>query len=210
MNLRNLALPLAAVALGGCGPVDVQLAPPKAGQGFQLKVDPYDVPKSTETQRCYFFEVNSDSPVFVHKFEVAQNPGTHHMNIFRVKTIKGLYGSPGDSVIDGECWKSANWSDWPLVVNSQESNQDKPNPDNPAKQGYMSWTMPDGVAMRFEPHELIMLMSHYVNAMAQVGLVIRRMEEPRPPDGFLAKAKEYRDAADIPRLLLLLAERLVT
>ena len=50
-------------------------------------------------------------------------------------------------------------------------------------------------------------LSQYVNAMAEVGLVIRRMEEPRPPDGFLAKAKEYRDAADIPRLLLLLAER---
>jgi SAM-dependent methyltransferase len=51
-------------------------------------------------------------------------------------------------------------------------------------------------------------LSQYVNAMANVGLVIRRMEEPRPPEGFLAKAKEYRDAADIPRLLLMLAERL--
>jgi len=51
-------------------------------------------------------------------------------------------------------------------------------------------------------------LSQYVNAMANVGLVIRRMEEPRPPDGFLAKAKEYRDAADIPRLLLLLAQKL--
>jgi SAM-dependent methyltransferase len=52
-------------------------------------------------------------------------------------------------------------------------------------------------------------LSQYVNAMARAGLVIKRMEEPRPPDGFLAKAKEYRDAADIPRLLLLLAEKLV-
>jgi SAM-dependent methyltransferase len=53
-------------------------------------------------------------------------------------------------------------------------------------------------------------LSQYVNAMAGAGLVIVRMEEPRPPDGFLAKAKEYRDAADIPRLLLLLARKLVT
>jgi SAM-dependent methyltransferase len=51
-------------------------------------------------------------------------------------------------------------------------------------------------------------LSQYVNAMANVGLFITRMEEPRPPEGFLAKAKEYRDAADIPRLLLLLAEKL--
>ena len=31
------------------------------------------------------------------------------------------------------------------------------------------------------------------------------MEEPAPPEGFLAKADEYRAAATIPRLLLLLA-----
>ena len=38
-------------------------------------------------------------------------------------------------------------------------------------------------------------LSHYVNAMARNGLLIERMEEPEPPEGFLAKAQEYRDAA---------------
>jgi hypothetical protein len=33
------------------------------------------------------------------------------------------------------------------------------------------------------------------------------MEEPAPPPGFLARAQEYRDAATIPRLLFLLAQR---
>jgi SAM-dependent methyltransferase len=50
-------------------------------------------------------------------------------------------------------------------------------------------------------------LSRYVNAMADVGLFVRRMEEPAPPPGFLARAEEYRDAATIPRLLFLLAER---
>ncbi|MDQ3980780.1 MAG: methyltransferase domain-containing protein [Actinomycetota bacterium] len=50
-------------------------------------------------------------------------------------------------------------------------------------------------------------LSRYVNAMAASGLVIRRMEEPTPPPGFLERAQEYRDAATIPRLLFLLAER---
>jgi SAM-dependent methyltransferase len=48
-------------------------------------------------------------------------------------------------------------------------------------------------------------LSRYVNAMAAAGLVIRRMEEPPPPPGFLARAAEYREAATIPRLLLLRA-----
>ena len=50
-------------------------------------------------------------------------------------------------------------------------------------------------------------LSHYVNAMADHGLLIERMEEPMPPEGFLAKAKEYREAATIPRLLLLVARK---
>lgn len=50
-------------------------------------------------------------------------------------------------------------------------------------------------------------LSRYVNAMVASGLRIVRMEEPAPPPGFLARAAEYADAATIPRLLLLVAER---
>jgi SAM-dependent methyltransferase len=50
-------------------------------------------------------------------------------------------------------------------------------------------------------------LSRYVNAMADARLFVRRMEEPAPPPGFLARAQEYRDAATIPRLLFLLAQR---
>ena len=51
-------------------------------------------------------------------------------------------------------------------------------------------------------------LSRYVNAMIDAGLVVRRMEEPPPPPGFLERAAEYRDAATIPRLLFLLAEKI--
>ena len=50
-------------------------------------------------------------------------------------------------------------------------------------------------------------MSRYVNAMADAGLTLRRMLEPGPPPGFLARASEYLEAASIPRLLVLVAER---
>jgi SAM-dependent methyltransferase len=50
-------------------------------------------------------------------------------------------------------------------------------------------------------------MSRYVNAMADAGLTLRRMLEPAPPPGFLARAAEYEAAASIPRLLVLVAER---
>ena len=50
-------------------------------------------------------------------------------------------------------------------------------------------------------------LSRYVNAMAAAGLLVRRMEEPTPPPGFLARAEEYVAAATIPRLLFLRAEK---
>jgi SAM-dependent methyltransferase len=51
-------------------------------------------------------------------------------------------------------------------------------------------------------------LSRYVNALADAGLYLTRMEEPAPPEGFLGRAEEYRDAATIPRLLVLRAEKL--
>ena len=48
----------------------------------------------------------------------------------------------------------------------------------------------------------------YVNALAANGLVLTRMEEPAPPPGFLARAPEYTDAAEIPRLLFLRTAKL--
>ncbi|MFP5580078.1 MAG: class I SAM-dependent methyltransferase, partial [Acidimicrobiia bacterium] len=51
-------------------------------------------------------------------------------------------------------------------------------------------------------------LSRYLNALIANGLLLTRMEEPAPPTGFLAKAPEYTDAAEIPRLLFLRTEKL--
>jgi hypothetical protein len=56
-----------------------------------------------------------------------------------------------------------------------------------------------GVYIRFVHRPL----SRYVNALADHGLVLERMIEPAPPDGFLERAAEYAEAASIPRLLYL-------
>jgi SAM-dependent methyltransferase len=51
-------------------------------------------------------------------------------------------------------------------------------------------------------------LSRYINALAEAGMYVTLMAEPAPPPGFLARASEYRDAATIPRLLALRAEKL--
>jgi SAM-dependent methyltransferase len=49
-------------------------------------------------------------------------------------------------------------------------------------------------------------LSRYLNALADRGLRLERMEEPAPPPGFLDRAAEYAAAATIPRLLFLRTE----
>ncbi len=50
-------------------------------------------------------------------------------------------------------------------------------------------------------------LSRYINGLADNGLVLRHMAEPAPPPGFLIRAPEYLEAATIPRLLVLVADR---
>jgi SAM-dependent methyltransferase len=50
-------------------------------------------------------------------------------------------------------------------------------------------------------------LSRYVNALVNEGMLITKMLEPAPPPGFLARASEYGEAATIPRLLFLRAEK---
>jgi hypothetical protein len=77
------------------------------------------------------------------------------MNIFRVNTIKMLGPTAdGSPVVDGQCFISSNWSDWPLVVNSQQD-------------ATTDWHLPAGVGAKFKAGDLIMLQTHYVNATTQ-------------------------------------------
>jgi len=52
-------------------------------------------------------------------------------------------------------------------------------------------------------------LSRYVNGLVRAGLAVTGMDEPAPPPGFLARAEEYADAATIPRLLFIRAEKIL-
>jgi len=169
MNLRFrfILLTLMPLALA-CPPQDPSyLDPVPRGQGFQFATEKVSVPPGTESQDCYFFKVSelansnglpSDKPLNLHRIQVAQRPGSHHMNLFRVRTVVKL--DPANGRLQkgtngtGECFKSSNWADWPLVANSQQD-------------GNVDWTYPEGVANTFQPEEWLMLQTHFVNATSQ-------------------------------------------
>jgi len=170
MKMKSAAFTLAVLlgGLTGCPAQDPShLDPVPRGQGFQFVTGEIQVPPGTEAQDCYFFKVRElaasngmdpDQPVNLHRIQVAQRPGSHHMNIFRVRTLTGL--DPANGLIQkgangvGECFRSSNWSDWPLVANSQQD-------------GQVDWTLPEGVANTLQPDEWLMLQTHFVNATTQ-------------------------------------------
>lgn len=143
------------------------LEPPPQGQGVQLTTDEFDVDPGTEVQDCYFFRIRDlaelagldpDKPMILHRTQISYREGSHHMNIFRVRTILDLDPANGaiQRSLNGQsaCSKSVNWADWPLVANSQTGES-------------FDWTYPDGVGNELMPDEWIMMQTHYVNATTQ-------------------------------------------
>jgi hypothetical protein len=144
-----------------------KLTAPANGDGVQMKTDAFKVPAGTELQSCYFFKVSDlaqaagmdpTKPIDVHRVQIVQKEGSHHMNLFRVRTIVNLDPAKGSPQIGtngmGQCFVSSNWADWPLIANMQQSGND-------------DWSYPDGVANELEPTETLMLQTHYVNAATQ-------------------------------------------
>lgn len=178
-------LPLGSVALlfglTGC-PSDPEFEPwvleeLTAEQGFSLRIPESTIAPGKEDQNCFFVRVPDlagGEDFWVERIRMAMNPGSHHLNVFRVRTQLDLrpdIGTPvklgdldghavygGDDWLNHPCWKSANWADWPLVANSQNSAADDP---------YTDWQLPEGVAVRFTPGELLMIQTHYVNTTLQ-------------------------------------------
>ena len=133
-----VALPLAA----GCSSSDLtpqptlpedpsKLEAPAKGQGFQFRTELTQVAPGEEVQDCYFFKIrdlaklgglDENQPVNLHRIQMVQREGSHHMNLFRVRTIvkddkKQPQLAPELGPIQhgkngqGACFKSPLWAD---------------------------------------------------------------------------------------------------
>ncbi len=166
--------------------------------GFSLRVPEFVVPSGHESQNCYFVRVpdlDNNKDIWINRVLTAINPGSHHVTVFRVKTVldldpaKGLptmmgkypatWVEGGDDYLGNPCWLSGNWGDWPLIANSQESTPGKNTTD---------WTLPAGVATRLTPGEMLMVQTHYVNTDEQpakyggrVGINFYRFKDAAQP-----------------------------
>jgi len=120
-------------------------------------------------------------------------PAVHEMA--RVLAVGGIFccflnhpllQTPGSGWIDDHILEEQYWRIGPYLLEDLGTEEVSP-----------------GIELPFMHRPL----SRYVHVMGEVGLLIDDMDEPAPPPGFLALAPEYRDAAVIPRLMVIRARR---
>src|SRR5687768_12109347 len=76
---------------------DVALDPGNT-DGARFETPAFDVAQGAEIQDCYFLEMPDlagGADYFIDRVRLGTNSGSHHMNVFRVKTILAL-GRPED------------------------------------------------------------------------------------------------------------------
>ncbi len=131
---------------------------------------------------CLVFEHITDAPRAIAEVARVLRPGGRFLFLLNHPLLQ----TPGSGWIDDRILGEQYWRVGPYLVEDETVEE-----------------VEKGVFIPFVHRPL----SAYVNAMAASGLVLVRMEEPAPPAGFLARAFEYGQAATIPRLLMMVAER---
>ncbi len=187
-QVARLAVRLGAEVVAGVDPTRAQLraAAERAGGPLYLRASAEHLPFADASfdaaVACLVFEHLPDHVPPISEIARVLAPGGKFVFLLNHPLLQAPNsGWVIDHVLEEEYWRVGPYL--PVDVTMEE--------------------LAPGVVLPFVHRPL----SQYVNAMARNGLLIERMEEPAPPEGFLAKADEYRAAATIPRLLLLLARK---
>lgn len=167
-GLRRVALFAVISAVAACSeeaspPVDVLLPAPPFGRGFQLGVAPFDVGQGEEIQRCHYMRVPGEPGTvhYVNRFEMAMNPGSHHMNLFRVaESYVTAEGLTDGQVVDCFGPLPLDHDTMWLIANNQVEADD-------IDSGRVDWQLPEGVVLELHAGDMLNLQTHYVNATTQ-------------------------------------------
>ncbi|HEY9720997.1 MAG TPA: hypothetical protein V6D47_03235 [Oscillatoriaceae cyanobacterium] len=120
---------------------------PPPGQGVQLTVGPFNVPRMTESQKNFYMKLPVDHDVMVDRIQIFHPQGSHHVSFFKCDHL-----DVPDHVED--TFDAIAYQDYSLVTGSQS--------------GDIDWKLPDGVGEPFKAHEQLLIQTHFVNAITQV------------------------------------------
>jgi hypothetical protein len=134
-----------------CQPQIEPLAPPAAGTGFQLKIDPFDIPANFEREVFIRKNTPNAQPVYVNRIQLRGMSNSHHLVIYSFRNalllpqenvLRDLRNPNG--TINGE-----NIQNHIFIGGGTDVNND--------------FTLPPGVALKIDPSTPLDLNAHYFN-----------------------------------------------
>ena len=117
--------------------------PPSVGE--QIAFGPFDVAAGKEVQLCRTVKLSNTEQLGANRLNVKLNTGSHHFILFKARDNQSF---PDQTF---PCWGTVNFEDWEFLMDVN-------------KTGGYDWQLPDGQGFVLEPHQQIMIQSHYVNA----------------------------------------------
>ena len=134
-----------------CQPQIEPLSPPAAGTGFQLKIDPFDIPANFEREVFIRKNTPNTEPIYVNRIQLRGMSNSHHLVVYSFRNglllptenvLRDLRNPNGS--INGE-----NIQNHIFMGGGTDVNND--------------FTLPPGVALKIDPSTPLDLNAHYFN-----------------------------------------------
>lgn len=137
-----------------CQPQIEPLAPPAAGSGFQLKIDPFDIPANFEREVFVRKNTPNTEAVYVNRIQLRGMSNSHHLVVygFRNNLLLPNEGVLRDLRNPNGTINADNIQNHIFMGGGTDVNND--------------FTLPPGVALRIEPSTPLDLNAHYFNKTA--------------------------------------------
>jgi hypothetical protein len=134
-----------------CQPQIEPLAPPTAGTGFQLKIDPFDIPANFEREVFVRKNTPNTGTVYVNRIQLRGMSNSHHLVVYGFRSTLLL---PAENVLrdlrnPNGTINADNIQNHIFMGGGTDVNND--------------FTLPSGVALKIDPSTPLDLNAHYFN-----------------------------------------------
>ena len=144
------------------------LAPPAPGQGYQVKVELFDLNGQSELEGCVFVQLPNEEEIFVSGYEISQRPGSHHFIVYQYDGEACDHDDDGDGTPN--CLDPDSAEAFPPEFVEDVGCNDE-GPADRFRKGLIAGTQiphdvviyPEGIALKLKPRQGLLLNSHYIN-----------------------------------------------
>ena len=144
------------------------LDPPPAGQGYQVAVPAFALGDAPEVEGCVFVRLPNEEAAYLSGYEINMRPGSHHFIVYRYSGDACERDDDGDGTPN--CIDQDSGDAFPPEFVEDIGCNDQ-GPDDRFRKALIAGsqtptaliTYPEGVALKLDPHQGLLLNAHYIN-----------------------------------------------